>query len=140
MTAPSDPGRSDGPADPPPGNGAPPAGPQGDGPSREDEVSLLDILLVLARHKTLIVRTVLVFTLLGVTYALLAPEEFTSDARVVREAQSEGGDLPGGISSGALSGFGINLGGSASGLTPAAFPDVLQSREVRLAVVRDTLY
>ncbi len=101
-------------------------------------MSLLDILLVLARHKALIVRTVLVFTLLGVTYALLAPEEFTSDARVVREAQSEGGDLPGGISSGALSGFGINLGGSASGLTPAAFPDVLQSREVRLAVVRDT--
>ncbi|WP_263840128.1 Wzz/FepE/Etk N-terminal domain-containing protein [Salinibacter sp.] len=101
-------------------------------------MSLLDILLVLARHKTLIVRTVLIFTLLGVTYALLAEEEFTSEARVVREAQTEGGDLPGGISPGALSGFGINLGGSASGLTPAAFPDVLQSREVRLAVVQDT--
>ena len=39
-------------------------------------MSLLDILLVLARSKRLIVRTVLVFTLLGVTYALLAPEEF----------------------------------------------------------------
>jgi uncharacterized protein involved in exopolysaccharide biosynthesis len=101
-------------------------------------VSLLDILLVLARHKTLVVRTVLVFTLLGVTYALLAPEKFTSEARVVREAQQEGGSLPGGISAGALSGFGINLGSSASGLTPAAYPDVLQSREVRLAVVRDT--
>ncbi|WP_263784990.1 Wzz/FepE/Etk N-terminal domain-containing protein [Salinibacter grassmerensis] len=102
-------------------------------------MSLLDILLVLARHKPLIVRTVLVFALLGVTYALLAPEKFKSEARVVREAQTEGGgDLPGGISPGALSGFGISLGGSASGLTPAAFPDVLQSREVRLAVVRDT--
>ncbi len=124
---------------PPPGDGAPAGGSSGYGPPREDEVSLLDILLVLARNKTLIVRTVLVFTLLGVTYALLAPEEFTSEARVVREAQTEGGgSLPGGISSGALSGFGINLGGSASGLTPAAFPDVLTSREVRLAVVRDT--
>ncbi|MCS3677796.1 uncharacterized protein involved in exopolysaccharide biosynthesis [Salinibacter ruber] len=104
-------------------------------------MSLLDILLVLARHKTLIVRTVLVFALLGVTYALLAPEEFTSEARVVREAQTEGGGLPGGISgglAGGLSGLGISLGGAASGLTPAAFPDVLQSREVRLAVVRDT--
>jgi len=105
-------------------------------------VSLLDILLVLARNKTLIMRTVLVFTLLGVTYALLAPEEFTSEARVVREAQQEGGSLPGGLSGGlaggALSGLGVNLGGAASGLTPQAFPDVLQSREVRLAVVRDT--
>jgi len=141
MTAPPDQGQPDGAAgDPPPGNGAPGTERPGyAGPPREDGVSLLDILLVLARHKTLIVRTVLVFTLLGVTYALLAPEEFTSEARVVREAQTEGsGDLPGGISPGALSGFGINLGGSASGLTPAAFPDVLQSREVRLAVVRDT--
>jgi len=108
---------------------------------REDEVSLLDILLVLARNKTLIVRTVLVFTLIGVTYALLAPEEFTSEARVVREAQTEGGSLPSGV--GALSGLaggaisGI-LGGASSGLTPAAFPEVLKSREVRLAVVRDT--
>jgi uncharacterized protein involved in exopolysaccharide biosynthesis len=105
-------------------------------------VSLLDILLVLARHKRLIVRTVLVFTLLGVTYAILAPEEFTSSATVVREAQTEGGSLPGGLSGGlaggALSGLGVSLGGAASGLTPQAYPDVLTSREVRLAVVRDT--
>jgi uncharacterized protein involved in exopolysaccharide biosynthesis len=130
---------AEGPAASSPENGAAEADRSGYGhPPQEDEVSLLDILLVLARHKTLIVRTVLVFTLLGVTYALLAPEEFTSEARVVREAQQEAGSLPGGISAGALSGFGINLGSSASGLTPAAYPDVLQSREVRLAVVRDT--
>jgi len=44
--------------DPSPGNGAPDAERPGYGrPPREDEVSLLDILLVLARHKTLIGRT-----------------------------------------------------------------------------------
>ncbi len=140
MSTADDQGKTDGSPETPPGDGAPGTEQPGyAGPRREDEVALLDILLVLARHKTLIVRTVLVFTLLGVTYALRAPEEFTSEARVVREAQQEGGgSLPGGISSGALSGFGINLGGSASGLTPAAFPDVLTSREVRLAVVQDT--
>jgi uncharacterized protein involved in exopolysaccharide biosynthesis len=131
---------AEGPATSPPGNGAAEADRSGYGHSpREDEVSLLDILLVLARHKTLIVRTVLVFTLLGVTYAVLAPEEYKSDAKVVRESQEGGGGgLPGGIPSGALSTFGINLRGSASGLTPAAFPEILESREVRLAVARDT--
>jgi uncharacterized protein involved in exopolysaccharide biosynthesis len=136
----SDPSNS--PSEPPsgpPGNGAPDADCPGyDRSPREDEVSLLDILLVLVRKKTLILRTVLAFALLGVTYALLASEEFTSSAKVVREAQSETGNLPGGISPGALSGLGINLGGGASGLTPEAFPDVLQSREVRLSVVQDT--
>ncbi len=137
MSTADDQGQTDGPPGTPPGDGAPAEQP-GYGPRQEDEVSLLDILLVLARHKTLIVRTVLVFTLLGVTYALLASEEFTSEARVVREAQQEGGGLPSGIPGGALSGLGISLGGASSGLTPAAYPEVLQSREVRLAVVRDT--
>lgn len=105
----------------------------------EEEVSLLDLLVVLARNKTLIAQTILVFTLLGLTYAIFTPEEYTSSARVVRETQTDGDvSLPGGISSGVLSGLGINLGGGSSGLTPQAFPDVLQSREVKLAVVRDT--
>ena len=138
MTAPSDQGQTDSPPDPPPGDGAPGTG-RPSGSPRGEDVSLLDILLILARHKTLIVRTVLIFGLLGVTYALLAPEEFTSEARVVREAQTDRDvNLPGGISPGALSGLGINLGGASSGLTSQAFPDVLSSREVRLAVVRDT--
>ena len=138
MTAPSDQGQADRPPDPPPGDGARGTG-RPSGSPRGEDVSLLDILLILARHKTLIVRTVLIFGLLGVTYALLAPEEFTSEARVVREAQTDGDiSLPGGISPGALSGLGINLGGASSGLTSQAFPDVLNSREVRLAVVRDT--
>ncbi len=140
MSTADDQGQTDGPPGTPPGDGAPAEQP-GYGPRQEDEVSLLDILLVLARNKTLIVRTVLVFTLLGVTYALLASEEYTSSAKVVREAQEGGGGsggLPSGIPSGALSSFGINLGGSASGLTPVAFPEILESREVRLAVARDT--
>lgn len=111
-----------------------------DSTSRDEEVSLIDILLVLVRNRKILVWTVLVFTLLGVTYAVLASEEYTSDARVVREAQTDGGiRLPGGISPGMLSGLGISLGGGGgSGLAPQAFPNVLRSREVRLSVVRDT--
>ena len=107
-------------------------------PDREDEVSLLDILLVLVRHSTLIVRTVLAFALLGMTYALLSTTEYTSEAVVLRESKEGGGGLPSGIPASALSGLGISLGGASSGLTPSAFPEVLQSREVRTAVVRDT--
>jgi len=140
MTAPSDQGQADSPPDPPPGDGAPGTERPGYGPPRENDVSLLDFLLVLARQKTLIVRTVLLFGLLGTAYAILTPEEYTSTAKVVREAQTDGGiSLPGGISPGALSGLGISLGGGGSGgLTPAAFPDVLQGRKVQMAVVRDT--
>ena len=103
----------------------------------EMEISVLDILLVLAKNKSLIIRTVLVTVVLGVTYALAAPEQFTSTATVARESQENAPQLSGGL--GALQqGLGISLGGGGGGLTPAAYPKVLQSREVRLAVVRDT--
>lgn len=107
--------------------------------SRDEEVSVLDLLVVLARYRTIIVRTTLILILLGVTYSIMTPEEYTSSARVIRETQSSGGvSLPGGIPSGVLSGLGVNLGGASSGLTGQAFPDVLQSREVKLAVAQDT--
>jgi uncharacterized protein involved in exopolysaccharide biosynthesis len=118
-------------------NGAQPPTPQR--PHAEDEVSLLDILLVIARNKRLILWITGIVTFLGLSYAMVAPLEYTSTARVIREAPS---DAPQGISGGlsALRGLGISVGGAASGLTPEAYPDLLTSREVRLAVVRDTFY
>jgi uncharacterized protein involved in exopolysaccharide biosynthesis len=105
----------------------------------EEEVSLLDILLVLTRNRTLIIRSVMVFTVLAVGYALLAPKEYTSSATVVRETKDDAGAISRLQGVGVLQGLGLNLGGvSGGGLTPAAFPNVLESREVRLAVVRDT--
>ena len=142
MTAPSDRGQADSPPDPPPGDGAPEGGRPADESPREDGVTLLDILLILAREKQFIVRTVAVFLVLGLAYSILKSPEYTSQARVLREVQTEGiQGLPGGLGGlSALQGLGINLGGGASGLTPETYPEILTSREVRLAVVRDTFY
>lgn len=121
----------------PPSNGAPP--PNGRSVP-EEEISLLDILLVVARQKHLIIGAVVIFAVFGVFYALVQPHEYTAEAEVVREIEGEGAgpDLPGGL--GGIGGMGINLGGAATGLTAQAFPDVLQGREVRHAVVQDTFY
>jgi uncharacterized protein involved in exopolysaccharide biosynthesis len=105
---------------------------------QEEEVSILDLGLIVARNKAVIVRSTLLLVLLGGMYGVFTSEEYTSSARVVREAQSGTPEL-GGSGLGALQSFGVNLGQSSGGLTPSAFPDVLRSREVRLAVVRDTI-
>ena len=109
-------------------------------PYAEDEISLLDILVVFARKKRLIVGSIIAFALLGLTIAITSSAEYTSDAKVVREAEDGQSGMPfsGGLS--ALQGLGVRLGGSASGLNPESYPDILRSREVRLAVVRDTFY
>jgi uncharacterized protein involved in exopolysaccharide biosynthesis len=102
-------------------------------------VYLVDLLLTLSRGRGLIVLAVLGFGLLGVLYAALTPSEYTATARVVREAGDESGGLPSGLSS--VQGLGLNLeGGGTTGLTPASYPEIATSREVRLAVARDTFY
>lgn len=112
------------------------------GASESEGVSLIDVLFLVVREKRFVVRAVAIFFVLGLSYAILKPPEYTSQARVLREVQQEGvSGLPGGIGGlSALQGLGINLGGGVSGLTPEAYPDILMSREVRLAVVRDTFY
>lgn len=106
-------------------------------PHIEDEVSILDIVLVLLESKSVIAWCILVCTLAGVAYAVSADDEYTASIRVVREAQEGGG--VGGLGSvgglGALRGLGLNIGGAASGLTTEAYPSILNSREVLLAVV-----
>jgi uncharacterized protein involved in exopolysaccharide biosynthesis len=104
----------------------------------EEKVSLVDILLVLARSRKLIMGAVIAFVFCGLVYSLTAPVEYSSAAKVIRETTDEGGTIGGLGGVRALQGLGINLGSASSGLTPAAFPQVLQSREVRLAVARDT--
>jgi len=108
------------------------------GPPPDDRIFLVDLLLTLSRGRGLIVLSVLAFGLVGVLYAAWAPEEYTATAKVVREAGEEGGGgLPSGLS--AVQGLGIDLGdGGAAGLTPASYPEIATSREVRLAVARDT--
>jgi len=108
--------------------------------TRDDYVSLVDMMFIVLDRRRLVLWTTIVVTVLGTAYSLLATELYVSNATVVREAS---GDTPplgsiGGL--GALQGFGLNLGLQSGGLTPAAYPKVLESREVRLAVVRDTFY
>lgn len=108
-------------------------------PNEQQEVSLIDILLVLTRNSRLIAIIFVAVVSLGVSYAVLAPAEFSSSSQVIREADVEApGGLAGGLS--ALRGLGVSLGGSNSGLSPDAYPEVLKSREVRLGVARDTFY
>lgn len=107
-------------------------------PYAEEEISLLDLLVVLAQNRRFVIGCIVVFTLFGLTYAIIAPEQYTSRAEMVREVESGSASVPGGLS--ALRGLGINLGGGSTGLTAETYPRILTSREVTLSVVRDTFY
>mgnify|MGYP006282987805 CR=1 FL=1 len=118
--------------------------PTGDGhPARlsppGSEFAPLDALAALVRERGLFLLVAGGIVLLGLAYALAVPAEYTAESRVVREAPEGSEGVPSSLPS--IPGLGINLGGDGSaGLAPTSYPEVLTSREVRLAVARDTFY
>lgn len=104
----------------------------------KEDVAVLDTFVAVIRNLRVIVWTTVVVTTLGVTYSLLAPEEYTATAKVVRDSENTNvGQFSRGLST--LQGLGFNVGSSSGeGLVGSTFLEVLRSREVRLAVVRDT--
>ena len=107
----------------------------------EDEISLLDMVLVLARNKRLILITTGIFVALGLFIAIFSPNKYNSSATLIREV-TEGSSLSGSLGGLAAlgQGLGLSLGGATKGLSAEAYPELLKSREVRLAVVRDMYY
>lgn len=97
------------------------------------ELSVLDGLYVLARHKWLIILLPVVGIFLGVVVAIITPEEYASSAVLMRETQQESSRT--GLA--ALRGLGLNIGESQSGLTIEAYPNVLASHEVRSILLEE---
>ena len=104
----------------------------------QESISLLDILLVLTRRRKVIGWTVGLSLIAGLALAIFSPTKYTATAKVIRESTSQ---EVGGLSGlAALRGFGINIGGGASGLTEENYPEILRSRELLLAVVNSPFY
>jgi hypothetical protein len=106
----------------------------------ENFISLLDIGVILARKKRVIVRTTLICAVIGLVMALSAPREYNSSMVVMSELGGQGTSTVG-IGS-ALRSFGFSLpgGGAGGALTAQAIPNIVDSRQVRLSVARDTFF
>ncbi len=118
-------------------SGTPPPAPPGwsyYGPPEEDEISLLDLGVVIARQRRVIVVSVLVALVLGVVVALLSPKSYVAEAKL---APSSTGSTSGALS--ALRSFGLNLG-EGEIVSPSVYPDIVQSPDFLLALARDTFY
>ena len=77
--------------------------------------------------------------IVGIAIAIVSDAEYTSSALLIGESE-DGGSLNQVKGLSLLQGLGLSLNSPAAGLTMDIYPDVLLSREVRLAVVRDSFY
>ena len=96
------------------------------------EIDILDILLILAKHKKFIIFTTLIVSIIAVIYSLLATQYWISTATILPSSDKQDSFS---ISSSFLGGFASSmLGGEQS--DAYALIGIMQSRTFSLDVVK----
>ena len=92
--------------------------------NQEDSIDIIALLQSIWTGKKLILKTVLVFMILGLFIAVFSQNEYTASTTIVPQSSSE---KPGGSLGGIAALAGINLGsvGQQSSISPTLYPQIL---------------
>ena len=92
--------------------------------NQDDSIDIIALLQSIWTGKKLILKTVLVFMILGLFIAVLSQNEYTASTTIVPQSSSEkaGGSL-GGIA--ALAGINLGSVGQQSSISPTLYPQIL---------------
>ncbi|MCY1719083.1 Wzz/FepE/Etk N-terminal domain-containing protein [Prolixibacteraceae bacterium Z1-6] len=102
---------------------------------QDDEIDLIALAKTIWEGRKLIIRTVLIFMVLGVTVALLTPKQYTASTTMVPQV-ANGSSKMGGLSSlAAMAGFNLNMSQGSSELTPMIYPQILSSAPFQLEMM-----
>ncbi|MDO8722569.1 MAG: Wzz/FepE/Etk N-terminal domain-containing protein [Syntrophales bacterium] len=104
-------------------------------PAEEDEINLLDLFIVLLKHKVMIFSVVLLAGILAVVISMRMPNIYRSECTIAPTTQEKGGGAGlaalGGLGAMIASQAGITAGGSLE-----QFDVVLKSRDLTNGIVR----
>jgi uncharacterized protein involved in exopolysaccharide biosynthesis len=108
----------------------------GHGANEDDEISLLDILIVLAERKRIIFGVTAVFAILAIVISLLLPKSYTATVTLLppQQSSSESAALTSQLSS--MGGMAVLAGGLGLKNPNDMFVGMLQSRTVEDAMVQ----
>ena len=97
-------------------------------PNEENEIDLIQLIKILWEGRRIIVKTTIIFMLVGIFVAIFSQKEYTASTTIVPQS-AEGGSHMGGSLGGLAAMAGINLGnlGGGSDIPPTLYPKILNS-------------
>ncbi len=103
--------------------------------TEEDEIDLIALAKTLWDGRKFIIRTVLIFMLLGVIVALLSPKEYTASSTMVPQV-SDGSSSSGTLSSlASMAGIDLSANSGNDVIPPTLYPKVVQSVTFQLEMM-----
>ncbi|WP_163323647.1 Wzz/FepE/Etk N-terminal domain-containing protein [Draconibacterium mangrovi] len=101
----------------------------------DDEIDLIALTKALWEGRKFILKTVIVFMVLGVATALLSPKEYTASTIVVPQINDSSIKLGGLSSLAAMAGFNLNDMTGSTQLSPMVYPQILNSVPFQLELM-----
>lgn len=103
--------------------------------SADDEIDLIALAKTLWESRKFIIRTLVVFAILGVAIALLTPKEYTASSTMVPQLSDNSNKLGGLSSLAAMAGFNMNMDNTTQDLSPMVYPQIVQSVPFQLEIM-----
>jgi uncharacterized protein involved in exopolysaccharide biosynthesis len=101
----------------------------------DDKIDLIAIIKTVWDKRKFLIRTVIIFMVLGLIIALFSPKEFIASSTMVPQLSNKQSRLGGLSSLAAMAGFNIDLNMESSELSPYIYPQIVQSVPFQLELM-----
>lgn len=101
----------------------------------DDEIDLIALAKTLWDKRKFIIKTVIVFMVIGVLVALLSTKEYTASSTMVPQLSENSSRMSGLSSLAAMAGFNLNMDNTSRDLSPMVYPQIVQSVPFQLELM-----
>lgn len=109
-------------------------------PIDDDEIDLLALVKTLWNGRKILIISIVIGTVLGVTVALLSPKEYSASTVMVPQLGSDSQSKLGGLGSlAALAGISLDMSSGGSELSPLVYPQIVNSIPFQLELMNTPL-
>jgi len=103
--------------------------------TKKDEISLIDLLNTVWSGRSIIIKSVIIFTILGLLVALFSEKEYTASTTMVPQIDNPTSNLGGLSSLASLAGFNMDMNSSSDAISPILLPMIISSASFQLEIM-----
>ena len=102
---------------------------------KEDEIDLIALAKTLWEGRRTVIKSVIIFAVLGLFVALFSKKEFTASTIMVPQIDNPSSKLGGLSSLASLAGVNMDMSGEADAISPMLYPKIISSTNFQLEVM-----
>jgi uncharacterized protein involved in exopolysaccharide biosynthesis len=103
--------------------------------AEDDEIDLIALAKTIWDERKFIIKTVILFMVIGLLVAIFSPKEFTASSTMVPQLSNSKSKLGGLSSLAAMAGFNLDINMETSELSPYIYPQIVQSVPFQLELM-----